>query len=332
MKNLTANGMVSSALLAVTLLGCARTVDMSSTGGSGSEVAVTVVSGGVNSAQTNVAMLDQWEKRLKSHRSFWQGDWISSAQAATFTCVTGTFSPATCSTTPQSYTFAPGSCSVSYDSGKSASTTWSGVWTYNYGADCTGGGFLPKTQPSGCVITRTSPSTGVTRSLVGPDGNSYVVTHNTNGQSTGWDSSIAVSDAGVTVSCTNSGCTEQTLMINGSHITAKANSETYWDHTVSTNTGLNMTINNDGSHTVSGVVTVQQNLVKILSTTTFNNVNYGGTGEDCCFPTSGSVTTTYTNGPNAGKSETLTFSGSCGDATLTTTGGNSVAYPLIHCI
>jgi hypothetical protein len=206
------------------------------------------------------------------------------------------------------------------------------VWTYDYGTDCTGGGFLPKDQPSGCVITRTSPSTGVTRSLVGPDQNTYAVIHNTNGQTTGWDSSIAVTNAGVAVSCTNTGCTEQTLMINGSHLTSKMNSATLWDHTVSTNTALNMTINTDGSHTVSGTVTVQHNLTKVLSMSTFSNVTYGGTNEDCCFPTSGTVTTVYSSGPNAGKSETMTFSSSCGAATLTTTGGNSLAYPLIHCI
>jgi hypothetical protein len=295
-------------LLIVTLLSCARAVDMSNTGGGqGSEIAVSVVSGGVNSAQTNVALF------------------------STFVCSSGSFSPSSYAGS-RTYTYAPGSCAVNYDNGKSSSTSWSGVWTYDYGTGCTGTSFMPKTQLDGCVITRTSASNGITRNLTDPNGNSYSVNHNTNGQGTGWDTAIAVTDGGVTVSCTNAGCTEQTLMINGSHLTAKVNNVTSWDHTVSTNTGLTMTVGSDGSHTVTGTVTVQHNLAKILSTTTFNNVNYGGTGEDCCFPTSGSVTTTYTGGPNNGKSETMTFSSSCGDATLTTTGRNSLAYPLLHCI
>lgn len=326
--------MLSSGLAAVMLLGCARTVDMSASGGgTGSEVAVTIVSGSVNSGQTNVATLNQLQQRLKpSHPSFWPVEWISTAQASTFSCTTGTFSPATCSTTPQSYAYAPGSCTISYDNGKSATTSWSGEWTYNYGTDCTGGSFLPKNQPQGCVVTRTSPSTGITRSLTGPDQNAYSVTHNTNGEGTGWDTGVAVNNSGVALTCTNSDCTEQTLMINGSHFTAKLNSSTLWDHTINTNTALTMTINSDGSHTVNGTVTVQHNIAKMLSTTIFNNVNYGGSGQDCCFPTSGSVTTTYTSGANAGKSETMTFSGDCGSATLKTTGGNTLAYPLIHCI
>jgi hypothetical protein len=62
---------------------------------------------------------------------------------------------------------------------------------------------------------------------------------------------------------------------------------------------------------------------------TFNAVGYGEA--DCCFPTSGNVTSTTANAPGAGDTETLSFTGLCGEATLTRRGVTS-ALTLIHCL
>lgn len=318
----------SVGLLAVSLLSCAHTVDMSNTGGGvASEVAVSIVSGGVNGAQTNVAALEN----LRAPEAFSMPEWISSAEASNYNCTTGAFTPATY-TAAGTYTFAPGVCSVIYGNNKTASTSWNGVWTYNYGASCTGTGFLPKFQVNNCVITRTSPAAGISRSIIGPDLLSYAVTHNTNGHGTGWDNSITTANAGETLTCNNAACTTQTLVISGSHLTATVANQKLWDHTVTTNPGLTITTNAFNEYTVSGTVMVQHNIAKIESTSTFNNVVYGGVNGDCCFPTSGSVVTTYNAGSKKGESETMTFSSTCGEATLTTTGGNSISYPLLHCI
>jgi hypothetical protein len=81
---------------------------------------------------------------------------------------------------------------------------------------------------------------------------------------------------------------------------------------------------------VSGSVTVQHNLAKETATATFNQVAYGETG--CCFPTSGSIRTTFNSGSNQGKTETLTFSSTCGEGTLTKPDGKNVPLTLRHCM
>jgi hypothetical protein len=82
----------------------------------------------------------------------------------------------------------------------------------------------------------------------------------------------------------------------------------------------------------TGTVTVQHNLAKFTSTTTFDSVEYGDA--NCCFPTGGSVTTTFVSGPHSGGTETLTFSSSttCGAAKLTHPDGTTAGLTLMHCI
>jgi hypothetical protein len=52
----------------------------------------------------------------------------------------------------------------------------------------------------------------------------------------------------------------------------------------------------------------------------------------CCFPTTGSVSTTFSGGALAGKTEPLVFSNVCGEATLTTVSGRTVPITLLHCL
>jgi hypothetical protein len=101
------------------------------------------------------------------------------------------------------------------------------------------------------------------------------------------------------------------------------------DHTV-TSDGAGLTVTGAGaSRTVSGTVTVQHNLLKYVSTTTFTNVTYGAPG--CCFPTAGSITTNYSKG-DVGRTEKLAFGGGCGETLLTDATGATVPLTLIHCL
>ncbi len=132
-------------------------------------------------------------------------------------------------------------------------------------------------------MTRTTTGSGDVRTVIGPDGSSYSVTHDTNGANTGWDSTVspAPTDGGIVLTCAAGGCEAgKNLVIGGSHLTATVmksggKPDKFWNHTVSTGTG-GITVTGTGADRVaSGTVTVQHNLAKFTTTTTFDNVAYG---------------------------------------------------------
>jgi hypothetical protein len=190
-------------------------------------------------------------------------------------------------------------------------------------------------QVAACDLTRTTGTGGITRTITGPDGNTYAIGHDTNGAGTGWDSSVtpAPNDDGVVITCGSGGCSStRTVVVNGSHLTGtvtiEGDSTKIWDHTV---TASDIAVTGAaGERLVSGTVTVQHNLLKYTSTTTFSGVGYGE--PLCCFPTAGSVSTTYSKGTNAGKTETLEFSSVCGEGTLTDASGASAPITLQYCL
>jgi hypothetical protein len=81
---------------------------------------------------------------------------------------------------------------------------------------------------------------------------------------------------------------------------------------------------------VTGSVIVQHNLAHYTSTTVFNDVAYGNTA--CCYPTGGSVTTTFSSGPNRSKTETLSFTAICGETSLTKPDGATESLTLEQCL
>lgn len=81
---------------------------------------------------------------------------------------------------------------------------------------------------------------------------------------------------------------------------------------------------------MNGTVVVEHNLIKVTSTTTFSNVTYGE--PLCCFPTAGTVSTTFSRGPDVGRTEGLEFTSVCGETTLHKADGASVALTLEHCL
>jgi hypothetical protein len=304
--------------------------------GQGSEVAVSVVSGALNN--TGGSALGWNAPRLRTRQSTFDRalemlNPVGVAWAATWTCSGGTLSPAFAGSGP--YTYTPVSCSVTWKNGKTASSIWDGSFTLVYGASCDAQHPFIGRQAADCSLTRTTGVGGNTRTLTGLEGNSYSVTHDTNGVGSGYDSAVspAPNDAGVVATCGASGCgTDGTLVINGSHLTgtvttAAGRTATLWDHTV---TGALAATASGAARVVSGTVTVEHNIVHRTSNTVFSGVTYGD--NLCCFPTAGSVATTMQNGPRAGKTETLTFGSVCGEATLTTFSGSTVGLTLEHCI
>jgi hypothetical protein len=305
--------------------------------GSGSEVATSVVSGALNN--TTGSTLGWNDAPREPRPSVIDRIWdevnpIRPAWAAAWTCMGGTLAPAFAG--PGAYTYTPVSCSVTWRNGKSASSEWSSTFDLNYGPSCDDTHPWFENQAGGCAVTRTTGTDGNTRTVTGPLGSSYSVTHNTNGAGTGWDSSVspAPNNDGLVVTCDSDGCSKGlTLVINGSHLTGTTqlfggSDTTKWDHTV-TSSGITVT-GSGNARVASGSVTVQHNLAKFTSTTTFNDVGFAEGG--CCFPTTGSVSTSFSGGPYAGKSESIAFSAVCGEATLTTTAGTTESITLQHCL
>ncbi len=308
--------------------------------GAGSEIATSVVSGAINNGAGSKLGYNTLPRERQPDGLDWLLDKlnpVSTAWAATWTCIGGSLNPTFSG--PGSYTYTPVSCSVTWANNKMASAKWDSTFSLAYGSNCDTTHPNLLNQAANCDVTRTTGTTGNTRTLTGPNDNKYSVTHNTQGQGTGWDQTVtpAPNNNGLVAMCGPSGCSsELNLSINGSHLTgsltpAGGTSVTWWDHTVST-AAAGITVSISGtSRVVSGTVMVQHNLAKFTSTTTFNNVSYDDA--NCCFPTAGNVTTTFSKGPHVGKTEILTFgTGGCGEATLTKTDGSKAAFTLQHCI
>lgn len=261
---------------------------------------------------------------------------IPDAFALQISCTPGSISPSAYAPNT-TFAWTPLACTLTFRNGKSTSVTWSGSYTLAYDASCTGSGFALSTQPANCSVTRTTPSTGTTRSLRGANNNTYAVTHNTVSPS-GYDPAVTTATSGALVTCTAAGCASRTLSIGGSHITASYTpsggaATTLWDHTVTTEASAPLIISGLGASKVvsSGTLVVQHNLAKFTSRTKVTSpLNY--TLANCCFPTSGEVTTTFTGGKNDSQSETLTFSSECGEATLTQLNGTKTELTLQHCL
>jgi hypothetical protein len=331
---------LSCGLLACTALACASAKGDSGSAGnsspSGSEVAVSSVSGALNNTSgSSVAFYRQPKKAGAVDRvlSFLNPE--GTAQAAEWSCTGGSLSPAYAGPGKSPYSFTPPSCTVSWLGGtRSDTASWSGPFTLSYGASCDDVHPAVANQVAGCEVTRTTAAGGDTRTVTGPDGYLRTVEHDTNGAGTGWDPSVspAPNDDGVQVTCGAGGCaSSRNVVINGSHLTGTVaidgDTARIWDHTVVGNVTVS---NSGGDLLVNGTVTVEHNLIHVTSTTTFANVTYSQ--PLCCFPTSGSVSTTFSRGPDVGKTEGLEFGNVCGETILHRADGASVALTLEHCL
>jgi len=332
-KNLPFVTMAWPCLALLGLSGCPSTDKDEVTG---SEVAVSAVSGAMNNTESEAALgldIAPRHQRGLGERIWDQITPIRPAFAASWTCTGATLSPPYTGPAADPYTYTPVSCSVTWGNGKTASAIWSSTFTLTYGASCDARSPFMDNQVANCSLTRTTFASGNTRTLTGPRGNNYAIAHNTNGVGTGWDATVspAPDNSGVVLTCGASGCKgSRTLVISGSHLTGTVDSVRLWDHTVSTGMG-GITVTGSGiERVVSGTVYVQHNLAHVTSATSFDNVAYGNIA--CCYPSSGSVTTTFSAGPDKSKTETLSFTALCGEATLTRANGSTEVITLDQCL
>jgi hypothetical protein len=318
------------AFSAAAVIGGCSSKSVSFEGPSGSEVAVSVVSGGLNNTSGSSVAFNLLKPHRPSfmHRVLDALDPIPTASAAVWSCSGGSLSPSFNGPGGNPYTYTPVSCMVTWGNDRAASADWSGSFILDYGPTCDATHAFLGNQVAGCSVTRTTAPGGNTRTITGPDGNSYAITHDTNGQGTAWDATEApvAEDGGVIATGTS-------LVINGSHLTGtvEINGEkgTIWDHTVMTDAD-GITVTGAGTdRIVSGTVYVHHNILKFTTATAFDGVTYGNA--DCCFPTGGSVTTTVVRGTGGNPSESLTFTPVCGESVLTDSHGTS-ALTLQHCL
>ena len=189
-----------------------------------------------------------------------------------------------------------------------------GTWTGSFGLAFTGGsscGMALSAYTNGESFTLTS-----TAGVVLAVGN-YTLT-NTSGNS-GFNNIVS---GGTTVACTTSGCTSRTVTVSGwNRVLAYSNIPVY-NHTVNTSTPFTITQSGTTKTISAGTLVLQHNLAHFVATTTVNQpVVITGT---CCVPTSGSLTTTFSNGKTG--TETVSFGPTCGTGTV-----NGNALTLSYC-
>jgi hypothetical protein len=95
------------------------------------------------------------------------------------------------------------------------------------------------------------------------------------------------------------------------------------DHTISTTSNLVITGTGASRQITSGTIVLQHNLARYYSTSTVATTLTHSAG--CCWPTGGTMTTTYT-GKAGSTTETVTFGPTCGKATV---GNATVTFT--HC-
>lgn len=120
------------------------------------------------------------------------------------------------------------------------------------------------------------------------------------------------------------------IEINGAHrILRDKDAKTLFDLSVMTPSSITMTGARSTSNrqVSSGSVRVYNNTDKYIATSTFNNLRW--TRNNCCYPTSGIVTTSYEDSKTG--SSILEFTSTCGSAKFTDTDSTSKTITLVQC-
>lgn len=110
---------------------------------------------------------------------------------------------------------------------------------------------------------------------------------------------------------------------NGLHTTFKGpKGRTWFEHILTSDVSFTGSRENN-DRTMAGTATVWHELSQYKAVNTFNNVLWGSSS--CCYPTSGTISTTLTG--SLSDTLTMTFSATCGEASLTS-GSNSTPTPI----
>lgn len=111
-----------------------------------------------------------------------------------------------------------------------------------------------------------------------------------------------------------------------------------FDHSIDGSLTVSEASGSATQRTVSGTVTVYLNRLQVIGTSTFTGVVHKNI---CCQPVGGTIETTFSAGANVtpttmgslmvGKTETLKFNGTCGEAELTKYDGTTETVELSRC-
>ena len=271
---------------------------------SASEMATAVVAGSVNASNPagTQASLDR-----RAPKGFWESlpgmfSLIDNAFASSF-CPTVQIGGTGCTSTANSETLTYSNCSF-----LGSVAVWNGSQTLTETGGATLGCGIPSFPP-GATLQRLFGS-GTTRSSTA----GVLVTLDTTGDATGWNTSVAATGVDISYTGINNA---RSITIAGIHTTGTYSGYEVFDHTIYTASPI---IVSTGGIVTGGTVVVEHNLAKYVATATFNSLAFTA---NCCFPTSGSVSTQY----STGKTETMIFTTTCGVATL-----NGASTTLTECL
>jgi hypothetical protein len=298
-------GVVSLIVLAASLFGCGKqsATDNNASTESPSEIVAATAAGSSNAGQ-NVGMnaVDPAARTtfLAEARDFLTP--FPDARAAA-SCPYYAVGSTVCAGNAVTFTY--NDCSFG-----SSIATWTGSQTLQFGGAATcNTTVLPLTGAGAGTLTRTIAPNTV---RISPFGLSVILdTQN----ASGYYQSVS---GGFLITGVAGG---HTVTIDGIHLVSSN-----WNHSLSTTSPLQVTIDGSGNRTfTSGTIQIQHNLAKFVGSAVLNNM-YVAAGT--CFPSSGSITTTFSG--NRTGSETLVFNGGT-KATLTSSSGQVTNVTLSHC-
>jgi hypothetical protein len=273
------------------------------------------------------------EKNSRGHTvSRWLAEWIGgrTAMAAGISaCATpAAFTiPGSAGVLSQNYT-PPTGCDMSFSSGAVGEVTWAGFWTQTFSgndSNCSPNSASPhgllvgSGNPQGCSLSR--ESSGITRTLSIAGGNTVVVERSTRAAS-GYETPVAgpivaTCQPGMCPDSNVTGSGTRAITIKGTHVRTFKNGKLIGDETISTPVAIWVTGWGTSRQIVAGSVVTQHNLAHYTSTTT---VEPGSplifSIEDCPYPLSGALSTTFSGTKYDTKKETVTFGPQCGSATV----------------
>ncbi len=201
--------------------------------------------------------------------------------------------------------------------------TATGGWTETWSAGFCTNGASPAALTTGTSVNRRTVNGGeILTTSIGA-----VLTTTTTAHSA-YDGTL-INGNGITVANTSG---TRTMLIDGLHkVLVGPRGRTWFDHSVVANPGLSVTgTRAAGTRTVTGSTTLYHNLALYKAVHTFNTVRWNSA--TCCYPTSGTVTSTLTGSKT--NSLTLDFTAgatACGQATFTEGSGTPTAVTLTQC-
>jgi len=216
----------------------------------------------------------------------------------------------------------------------SGKATWTGVQELTMSSGSAACGTFPNPGASATlyrqVVTASGSSTPGTLQLVSDNATATIddATNNLGNFDGDSISTIINGGYGSAVHLGSSGTPDSVVLKRRVFVTGS------FDHSLDGTLSVSETA---GVRTISGSISVYHNRLKVIGTSNFANVMHS---DQCCLPTSGTITTSFSAGSNVsptligsamvGHSEVLTFTG-CGTANLTNTDGSSVSVTLNRC-